>query len=122
MDIPSFQIPGGGSTTIKARYEITHLDGLKKYCFGKIKLNIVPALLQHSYLGMEGGNALAGIIFGEVNPSGKLPYTFPKKMADLPSEKLGEFSVKDNTLHYNKGIFVGYRYFTNKKYLAQAIT
>jgi beta-glucosidase len=46
--------------------------------------NEVPAILQTFYNGMEGGNALARILFGEVNPSGKLPFTVPKLESDLP--------------------------------------
>ncbi|RKR81967.1 beta-glucosidase [Mucilaginibacter gracilis] len=68
-------------------------------------------IIEGWYPGMEGGNALAKVIFGVVNPSGKLPFTFPKKLADSPSEKLGEYPGKDGTEHYNEGIFVGYRYF-----------
>jgi len=44
----------------------------------------VPAIVMAWYSGMEGGNALANILFGEVNPSGKLPLTIPKTMNDLP--------------------------------------
>lgn len=61
------------------------------------------------YGGMEGGNALADIIKGNVNPSGKLPITFPKKLSDHPAEKYGEHTVKN--VKYNEGIFVGYRGF-----------
>jgi beta-glucosidase len=69
------------------------------------------ALIEAWYPGMEGGNALAKIIFGEVNPSGKLPMTFPKKLEDAPAHKLGEFHGDNGTVHYNEGIFVGYRFF-----------
>ena len=44
----------------------------------------VPAILETFYSGMEGGNALARILFGDVNPSGKLPFTVPKSESDLP--------------------------------------
>lgn len=70
-----------------------------------------PGIIQAWYPGMEGGNALAKIIFGEVNPSGKLPMTFPKKQADVPAEKLGEYPGKNGVEHYNDDIFVGYRYY-----------
>lgn len=73
-----------------------------------------PGVLQHSYLGMEGGNALARVIFGDINPSGKLPYTFPRKLRDSPAHILGEYPGKDSTVQYNEGIYVGYRYFDAK--------
>ena len=70
-----------------------------------------PAIIQAFYPGMEGGNALAKILFGQVNPSGKLPMTLPKKLKDVPAEKLGEYPGKDGVVHYNDDIFVGYRYY-----------
>jgi beta-glucosidase len=72
-------------------------------------------IIQSWYAGMEGGTALAKILFGEVNPSGKLPMTFPKRLEDVPAHALGEYPGKDKVVHYNEGIFVGYRYFDTKK-------
>jgi beta-glucosidase len=69
-----------------------------------------PAILQGWYAGMEGGNALAKIIFGEVNPSGKLPMTFPKVLEDVSAHKLGEFHGTNGVVNYKDDIFVGYRY------------
>ncbi len=68
-------------------------------------------IVQAWYGGMEGGNALAKVLFGDINPSGKLPMTFPKKLEDSPAHALGEYPGKDLTINYNEGIFVGYRYF-----------
>lgn len=73
------------------------------------------AILFAGYPGMEGGNAVARIIFGDVNPSGKLTMTFPKKLEDSPAHALGEYPGKDNVVHYNEGILVGYRYFDTRK-------
>jgi beta-glucosidase len=72
-------------------------------------------ILESWYSGMEGGNAIAKIIFGEVNPSGKLPVTFPKKLADAPAHKLGEYPGDGKTVHYKDDIYVGYRYFDTYK-------
>lgn len=72
-------------------------------------------IIQSWYAGMEGGTALAKILFGEVNPSGKLPMTFPKKLEDSPAHAIGEYPGKDKVVHYNEGILVGYRYFDTKK-------
>ena len=77
-----------------------------------------PAVLQAWYPGLEGGNALAKIIFGDVNPSGKLPMTFPKKLEDNPSYALGEYpgdTAASLIVHYHDDIYVGYRYFDTYK-------
>lgn len=68
-------------------------------------------IIEGWYPGMEGGNALARVIFGDVDPSGKLPMTFPKILGDSPAHKLGEFPGVNGTVHYNEDIFVGYRYY-----------
>lgn len=62
------------------------------------------------YAGMEGGYALAEVLFGKVNPSGHLPETFPVSEKDCPAVVFGEFPGSD-TVHYNEGIYVGYRYY-----------
>ena len=69
------------------------------------------ALVNVSYNGMEGGRALAEVLFGDVNPSGKLTVTIPKKLEDLPAHSIGEFPGKAQ-VRYDEGIFVGYRYFS----------
>lgn len=70
-----------------------------------------PAVIEAWYAGMEGGNALAKIIFGRVNPSGKLPMSFPKKLEDEPAHKLGEYPGNNVTVNYTDDIYVGYRYY-----------
>jgi len=67
------------------------------------------------YGGMEGGNALAEIIFGKINPSGKLPVSFPKVLEDVPAHKLGDFPGKNGVAVYREDIFVGYRYYDTYK-------
>lgn len=71
----------------------------------------VPAIVQAWYPGMEGGTALAKILTGEVNPSGKLPMTFPKTLGDSPAEKLGMYAKDSINMYYTDDIYVGYRYF-----------
>lgn len=68
------------------------------------------AVVQYWYSGTMGGTALAEVLFGDVNPSGKLPTTFPKKLEDTPAARFGEFPGGD-TVRYNEGIYVGYRYY-----------
>jgi len=81
-----------------------------------------PAVVEAWYPGMEGGNALAHILFGDVNPSGKLPFTFPKQLADAPAMKLGEYpSTPGDPLKetYQDDIWVGYRYYDTYKVAPQ---
>ena len=70
------------------------------------------ALLWVYYPGMQGGRAAADILFGDVNPSGKLPLTFPKRCKDCPS--YGNFPGACDEVYYGEGIFVGYRYYDLK--------
>jgi beta-glucosidase len=62
------------------------------------------------YAGMEGGIALAEVLFGDVNPSGRLPETFPLDEKECPAVTLGEFPG-DDSVSYGEDIFVGYRYY-----------
>jgi len=65
--------------------------------------------------GSEGGNALADMITGKVNPSGKLPFTFPGRLDDSPAHALNTFPGENLTANYKEGILVGYRWFDTKK-------
>ncbi|MGN1165284.1 MAG: beta-glucosidase, partial [Lachnospiraceae bacterium] len=65
------------------------------------------------YAGMEGGTALAEVLFGEVNPSGRLPETFPIRHTDCSAHCIGEFPGGE-TVEYREGIYVGYRYYDTK--------
>ncbi|PWU06544.1 MAG: glycosyl hydrolase [Verrucomicrobia bacterium] len=75
-------------------------------------LDSTPALLDMWYGGQEGGNALAATLFGDANPSGKLPVTLPKKFEDSPGAK--NYPGENLVVHYDEGIYVGYRYFDTK--------
>lgn len=81
----------------------------------------VPAILQAWFLGSESGNSLADVIFGRVNPSGKLPMTFPVRLDDVAAHSLGEYPGTKRAdsdivdIRYNEGIMVGYRWFDTKK-------
>ncbi|HUO07615.1 MAG TPA: glycoside hydrolase family 3 C-terminal domain-containing protein [Phycisphaerae bacterium] len=78
----------------------------------------VPAVIQYWYGGTEGGNALADVLFGKVDPSGKLPCTFPRKLADSPAHAgadASHYPGEHGRETYAEGIFVGYRWFDAKK-------
>jgi beta-glucosidase len=72
-----------------------------------------PAVLQAWYPGQSVGQAVAEILFGDVNPSGKLPATFEKKFEDNPSAPYYHLRA-DNKTPYTEGIFVGYRGYDEK--------
>jgi len=75
-------------------------------------LENVPAVLEAWYPGMEGGHAIANILFGYVNPSGKLPITFPKEISDSPThQSVRTYPGTDLKVYYDEGIYIGYRYF-----------
>jgi beta-glucosidase len=72
----------------------------------------VEAILQAWYSGSETGHAVADVLFGDVNPSGKLPYTIQPTLADYPAHQYGEeaYPGVDKQVYYQEDIFVGYRY------------
>jgi beta-glucosidase len=95
----------------------------------------VPAIMEAWYPGEEDGHAVAALLFGDFNPSGKLPITFPKSLDDLPANsaaqypgtgtaepyKNAEFDMNAKAppgpggiAHYSEGVFVGYRHYDEK--------
>jgi beta-glucosidase len=76
-------------------------------------LDSVPAVLEAWYSGQAGGRAVAEILFGEVNPSGKLPATFEKRWEDNPTAPYYH-QREDQKTPYTEGIFVGYRGYDEK--------
>ena len=75
----------------------------------------VPAIVQAWYGGTESGNAIASVLFGETNPSGKLPFSFPVKIEDNSAHAFNAYPGDGETVEYKEGIFVGYRWFEKKK-------
>ncbi|MEU3463911.1 glycoside hydrolase family 3 C-terminal domain-containing protein [Streptomyces sp. NPDC006733] len=71
----------------------------------------VQAVLEEWYAGQEVGNAVAGLLFGDVNPSGKLPVTFPASLADVPAHTAAQWPGTDGTVRYSEGLKVGYRWY-----------
>ena len=67
------------------------------------------------YNGSEGGNALADVLTGKINPSGKLPFTFPVALHESPAHFLNTFPGDNLTADYKEGILVGYRWYDTKK-------
>jgi beta-glucosidase len=77
-------------------------------------LEKVPVIVEAWYPGEEDGNVVADILFGAVNPSGKLPITFPKALNELPASTAEQYPGADGAVHYSEGLFVGYRHYDAK--------
>lgn len=78
-------------------------------------IETVPAIVQAWYGGTEAGNAIAAILTGEVNPSGKLPFTFPVRLEDNAAHACGGYPGDGKNVEYKESLFVGYRYADKQK-------
>ena len=74
-----------------------------------------PAILEAWYPGEEDGDAVAAVLFGRINPSGKLPITFPKRDEDLPLQTAAQYPGVGNVAQYSEGLLVGYRWYDARK-------
>lgn len=117
-DRKNIKLPGGQDELIQKIVQANPKTVVVLYGGGAVEMDAwlakVPALLYAWYPGMEGGNALARALFGDVNPSGKLPCTFPKRLADSPAHALDAYPGKNGTVVYKEGLLVGYRWFDTK--------
>lgn len=76
-------------------------------------LDKVAGVIQAWYPGQECGNAIADVLFGDVNPSGKLSQTFPMRLEDNPAYI--NYPGENGRVRYGEGIFIGYRYYEKKQ-------
>ena len=147
-DRKNIDLPCGQNDVIKALYEANPNVATVLISGGPTDLRFLepysPSIVQGWWNGLEGGTALAEVLFGDIAPSGKLPFTFPLKLEDSPAFALGNFGKNASedlfTLmyrldatgytreqiqeyianlpapesHYTEGIFVGYRWFETK--------
>jgi beta-glucosidase len=117
-DKPDMKLPYGQDELIKAVLKANPNTVVVMIAGSPVEMGewITDAkgLILTSYLGMETGTALAEVLAGDVNPSGKLTYTIPVKLEDSPSYVLGEYPGKNGTVTYNDDLLVGYRYFDTK--------
>lgn len=72
----------------------------------------VPAIVHSWYLGNATGDAIADVLFGKKNPSGKLSLTFPKRLEDVPSH--GHFHSESGAIRYGEDLFVGYKHYQHR--------
>jgi len=112
-DRPDMELTGDQVALIKRVAAVNRRTVVVLNCGSPVNMspwiNRVNAVLQAWYPGQECGNAIAAVLFGDVNPSGKLPTTFPKRLEDTPS--FINYPGECDEVRYGEGIFVGYRYY-----------
>jgi beta-glucosidase len=74
-------------------------------------LSQVSSVLEMWYPGEEDGNAAAALLFGDVNPSGKLPITFPVSLSQIPTRSASQWPGVNGAATYSEGLLVGYRWY-----------
>jgi len=116
FDIKSLDLPAGQDDLIQAVAKVNKNAVVVINAGGPVIMtkwiSQVPALVDMWYGGQEGGNAIADVLFGEANPSGKLPVSFVKEWKDSPA--YGHYPGDNLKVEYAEGIYVGYRYFDKK--------
>ncbi len=117
FDIKSLDLPAGQDELIAAVAKVNKNTIVVINAGGPVIMSKwitqVPAIVDMWYGGQEGGNAIADVLFGEANPSGKLPVSFVKEWKDSPA--YGHYPGENLQVEYAEGIYVGYRYFDTKK-------
>ena len=125
-DRKNIDLPNGQNEVIKALYEANPNVATVLISGGPTDLRFLepysPAIVQGWWNGLEGGTALAEVLFGDIAPSGKLPFTFPLKLEDSPAYALGVFPGKSAgedlfTLRYRLDA-TGYTPEQNQEYIA----
>lgn len=119
IDRASLDLPFGQDELINAVAAVNPNTVVVIIAGAPVNLNpanaTVPAILYGWFNGSEGGNAMADVLFGVVNPSGKLPFTIPVNLNDVGVHALNAYPGENLTMEYKEGILVGYRWFDTKK-------
>ncbi|MCQ2146774.1 MAG: glycoside hydrolase family 3 C-terminal domain-containing protein [Bacteroidales bacterium] len=127
-DRTEFNLPYGQDAVISALAKVSKnlvVINISGNPYAMPWVNEVPAIIQDWYLGSEAGNSLADVLFGDVTPSGKLPFTFPVAYEDCPIRTEAQYpGILSNATggatdvptrilqeQYSEGIFVGYRWY-----------
>ncbi len=77
-------------------------------------LTKVKGVVEAWYPGQDDGDEIAAVLFGDVNPSGKLPVTFPKSLAQVPASTKRQWPGVGGKVHYSEGVLVGYRWYSTR--------
>lgn len=112
QDILSFELPGEQVRLIREVAAVCKRTIVLVQAGTPIEMaswiDSVQAVLYTWYQGQELGNAAAGVLCGQFNPSGRLPVTFPQRIEDCPA--FSSFPGEQNETYYSEGLFVGYRW------------
>jgi beta-glucosidase len=115
LDKPDMMLPFGQEELIQAVLAVNPNTVIALQSGGPVDMRAweptAKAIVQAWYGGMDGGTALAAVLFGDVNPSGKLPMTFPAKLEDSPAHALATYPDENLLIDHTEGLYVGYRYF-----------
>lgn len=119
-DREAYGLPFGQEQLINDLAQVNSNMGMLLISGNAVDMPWLPkmkAVLQTWYLGSEAGNAIADVLSGDVNPSGKLPFTFPVKLSDNAAHHFGELSYPGDGVkqEYKDDIFVGYRWHDTQK-------
>ena len=123
-DREDFDLPYGQEKLINGINEVNKNLGFLLVTGNAVKMPWISktkGILQTWYLGSMAGHAIADIVSGDVNPSGKLPFSFPKELNDNSAHAFGEISYPGDGVNqeYKEDILVGYRWFDTKKITPQ---
>lgn len=117
IDLPDIDLPGNQNALIAA-VAAANPDTIVVLDTGSAVtmpwLDSVKAVVEAWYPGQEAGHAIAALLFGDVNPSGKLPVTFPRRLADVPASTPAQWPGVDGRVEYSEGLGVGYRWYDAK--------
>ena len=114
MDRPSLTLPGDQDRLIAAVAAANPHTIVVLHTAGPVLmpwLSKVAGVLEAWYPGQQSGTAIAATLFGQADPSGHLPVTFPRSARQGPATTKAEYPGIDNLSQYSEGIFVGYRYY-----------
>lgn len=115
FDRPDMELPGEQARLIEAVCAVNSNTVVVINAGSPLSMNWLDraaAVLWAWYPGQEAGNAIADVLFGDVNPSGRLPMTFPRRLQDNPAYI--NYPGENGQVYYGEGLFVGYRYYDKK--------
>lgn len=114
MDRDDLRLPGGQDELVEAVANAAERTVVVLRTSGPVELpwvEEVNAVVETWYAGQADGDALAAVLYGDVDPGGRLPVTFGRRAADYPTSTPERFPGVDDVAEYDEGVFVGYRYF-----------